>query len=505
MDRKRRQIMKSIAGAAAGLAGARLIGNPVVLRGRNAVPSVYSAIRTGNPLRIPETFSGDEIVAGVSTQTIWPGHETTVWTFGGTYPAPTIRVRSGERFSVRLRNQLEEETTIHWHGQVIPHEMDGHPMNAVGPGETFDYSFDVLNRAGTYFYHPHPHGRTAPQNYKGMAGFFIVTDDEEESLDLPGGELDLPLLVQDRKTNEEYEFTYEPTPTERLNGILGDAILVNGTPDPFLEVSRDRYRLRILNGSNARLLKLGFLSGKTFHVIGTDGGLLDRPYEAGTLFLGPAERVELLIDFSTEEIGSSLQLMTLNFGGATTYRQQGFEMPILRFDVVAPGAGSPAIPSALLPFVGIDPAEAARTRVWELQTTPVPRDGNFHHINGRLFDMERIDAGVRLGETEIWEIRNTHSMPHPVHIHGVQFQILERIDGQPIEPRDLGWKDTVTIWGYETVRVIMRFTPYPGIYLIHCHNLEHEDGGMMLNYEIGDTLMGVESRPGNAPDRFDLR
>lgn len=440
----------------------------------------------GNPLRIPPTFQGDELVAAIHTQEIFPGVETTVWTLGGETPGPTIRVRRGDPFAVRLRNELAEETIVHWHGQLVPPEMDGHPMEALAPGASFDYAFDVVNRAGTYFYHPHPHERTGPQAYRGMGGFYLVSDEEEDALDLPDDAFDVPLMVQDRIFTPDGQLSYDPNETQKLNGLLGDTILVNGTPEAYLEVSADLYRFRVLNACNARIMKIGFADGTPFHLIGTDGGLLDRPYEVDALYLAPAERIDILVDFAAMEIGSSLQLMTLGFGGSTSFRTHGFAMPLLRFDVTAAATTTRAIPSTLAPITPIDPSTAARTRVWELDTRPVPLHGHHHRINGTTFEMDRIDVRVVQGETEIWEIRNLHTMPHPIHVHGVRFQVIERINGEPLAPRDFGWKDTVVVWGEETVRVILRFDAYEGMFLFHCHNLEHEDEGMMLNFEIGE-------------------
>lgn len=491
----RRTLLQTITGAAVGSIGTSVVaGSPLLQR---IVAARNGGVPIGNPLRIPDSFTGIELVASIHTQQIFPGIDTTVWTLGGSYPGPTIRVRRGDRFAVRLRNELDEETIVHWHGQLVPAGMDGHPMEAIGPGESFDYEFDVLNRAGTYFYHPHPHEHTGRQAYMGMGGFFIVTDEVEESLGLPDVSFDIPLMIQDRLFTPDRQITYELSGTQRLNGLLGDTILVNGTPEPYLEVSADLYRFRLLNASNARILRIGFQTGEIYTVIGTDGGLLDQPYEADALYLAPAERLDILVDFSQVPIGSSLQLMTLGFGGATNFRTHGTEMPLLRFDVTSPSVSSGTIPATLATIDSLNPNNAARTRIWELQTRPVPLNGHSHRINGRTFDMERIDAQVRSDEVEIWEIRNTHTMPHPIHIHGVQFQVLERIDGEPILPRDYGWKDVILIWGEETVRVIMRFAPYDGVFLIHCHNLEHEDEGMMLNYEIGEVVSDVEDAKSN--------
>ena len=499
--RNRRSFLRRLATAGASLALGSLIRPARLL---SALGIVVARNRVGNPLRIPAAFDGGELVAAEGTANIWPGESTPVVTLGGSYPGPTIHARTGERFALTLRNELSEDTIVHWHGHILPHDMDGHPMDAIGNGATYEYDFPIVNRAGTYWYHPHPHGRTAPQVYKGMAGMFIVTDDEEQALDLPRGEFDFALLVQDRVDASPHTFDYAPTTTDRLNGLFGDMILANGTPDAYHEVSADLYRIRVVNGSNARIMRLGFDSGKTFNVIGTDGGLLDRSYQVDSVFLGPAERVELLVDFSVHAVGDSLQFSTLRWGSGSTKRSPGSVLPIVRFDVSRPATRVSAVPGTLATIERLDPNAAARTRVWELNTSPIPRGGHFHWINGKTFEMERVDAGVRTGDIEIWELRNLHIMPHPIHIHGVQFQVLERIGKGPIEPRDLGWKDTIIVWGEETVRLIMRFTPYRGVYLIHCHNLEHEDGGMMLNYEIGDVVSDAEPVD-EVPGRMDLR
>lgn len=500
--RSRRTFLRRSIGALAGAVTFDLLGGTRLI-GRALHPGGGTRRAAGNPLRLPPTFAGDAIVARAGRQEVWPGEETPVWTYGGNYPAPTIRLAQGDRFAVQLQNRLDEGTIIHWHGHVIPAEMDGHPTDVIGPGETYDYAFDIVNRAGTYWYHPHAHERTAAQTYMGMAGFFIVSDNEEQALGLPSGKYDVPLLLQDRRAATTHRFSYEPDAVDILNGLLGDTLLVNGTPDAYLDVEQGLYRFRILNGSNARIMKLGFEGGKTYHVIGTDGGLIDRPYEVETSFLAPGERLEILVDFADVAIGESLQFSALEWGGATSERQPGFPFQAIRFDVTAPATESFAFPESLTTIERIDPADASHTRIIELQTAPFSRDGHHHHINGKVFDMHRVDEQVRVGSTEIWEVRNTHSMPHPFHIHGVQYQILERIDGVAMEPRDYGWKDTVLIWGYETVRLAVPFSDHRGVYVFHCHNLEHEDGGMMLNMEVGDEVMGVEDV--SRMDELDLR
>jgi FtsP/CotA-like multicopper oxidase with cupredoxin domain len=412
-------------------------------------------------------------------------------------------VKSGDAFSVRLANNLAEPTNIHWHGLVIPPDMDGHPKDAVAPGGTFDYSFTVAQRAGTYWYHPHPHMATGKQVYMGMAGFFIVTDQEEEALGLPSGEFDLPLLVQDRRLAGGTEFLYQLADADHMNGFLGDTILVNGTPDPYLQVAAGLYRFRILNGSNARILDLGFADNRPFYLIGSDGGLLDRPYELRYLYMAPAERYEILVDFSNDQIGSSVALKSLGFSGGSGLTQ-GAEMPIIRFDVARPGNGPATIPPALATLEKLDPAAAVRTRTFALKidhtTTP-----NGHTINDKVFEMMRVDEEVTIGDIEIWTFQNISYLPHPMHLHGAQFQVLDRNGNTNLEPRDLGWKDTVYVLPYQTVRVVVRFGNWPGLLLVHCHNLEHEDHGMMLNYQMVEQNLGVDGGSGDRPREMDLR
>lgn len=456
----------------------------------------------GNRLRLPATFPGGELAAAVTQGEVWPGTTTELWTFGGSWPAPTIRVRRGDTLDVSFVNRLAEPTTIHWHGLVVPPEMDGHPADAVAPGAGFRYTFEVVNRAGTYWYHPHPHERTAAQTYRGMAGLVIVEDEEEQALDLPRGAYDLPLVVQDRYLEGTRTFEYEPNGTQRLNGMLGDTVFVNGTPDAYHEVDAGRYRLRVLNGSNARILRLAFADRRAFSVIGTDGGLLDRAYEVTETYLAPAERMEIVVDFSDLESGEALALESLAFGTATTPVQQGYGLPVMRF--VGTGATGhtralPAMLASLAPPGQPRPVDYS----FVLDTSPIPLGGHHHRINGKVFDMASVEqTGTFLGDVVRWEIRNNHTMPHPMHIHGTQFRIVERDGAAVTAPRDMGWKDTVQLDGNRSAIVELGFS-YSGIYLIHCHNLEHEDDGMMLNFGV-NALTGAESEA-HVPTELDLR
>ena len=197
---------------------------------------------------------------------VWPGTTTQVIALNNSYPNPTIKVKKGDNFSVIFENQHSEEATIHWHGSLVPEIMDGHPKDAVLPGQSYTYTFPITQRAGIYFYHSHAHHLTAKHVYKGFAGFFIIEDDSELSLGLPSGEFDVPLLIQDRRSVDIPQFNYQPNMMDVTNGYLGNITLVNGTPDAYLEVQKTLYRFRIVNGSNARVYKLAFSDNSLFWI-----------------------------------------------------------------------------------------------------------------------------------------------------------------------------------------------------------------------------------------------
>lgn len=464
----------------------------------------------GTPLRFPADWDGGPIVAAATKQNVWPDTQTDVWTYGGSWPGPTIRVKRGDTFKARMVNMLDEPTIIHWHGMIVPHEMDGHPSQAVGTKESYNYSFPILNRAGMYWYHPHPHHRTAIQAYRGMAGLFIVEDDAEKDLGLPDGGHDIPLVLQDRRIRDSRsEFRYEiVTDDDHIQGFLGDAVFVNGTPDPYLEVAKGLYRFRLLNGANARIFYLSFTDDRPFHIIASDGGLLDKPYKVSLLSISPGERFEILVDFSGDDIGTSVMLRSEETGGGAGYPPpQGAAFPVIRFDVVKEATKTFTIPQTLVPYEQYRAEDAVRERDFILSIKHEGSVGNLdvgHFINGLEFEMDRVDGTIPINELEIWNFRNTSLAPHPMHAHGVQFQVLDRAGNTNLAARDRGWKDTILVLPYQTVRVLVRFNPYPGIYLVHCHNLEHEDHGMMLNFEVTGEPTGVESAAAQI-EKLDLK
>ncbi|MCI0538702.1 MAG: multicopper oxidase domain-containing protein, partial [Verrucomicrobiales bacterium] len=282
-------------------------------------------------------------------------------------------------------------------------------------------------------------------------------------------------------TNAQRQLVYAPSMMEVMTGYLGDVVLVNGTPDAWLSVDRGLYRFRLLNGSTARIYRVALSDGRTFHLIGTDGGLLPAPVSVASVMLAPGQRLEILVDFSGYAVGSTLLLKSLSFpgGGGMMGGTQGVEMDLMRFYVDDGATGNAGLPIALGPFTPYNSALAQRTRQFTLAMA-----GMVHTINGRLFSMSRVDFSVPFGDLEIWVYRNTSSQFLPMHMHAALCQVLSRSSAAQVAPEDTGWKDTVLVNPNETVRVLVRFDRHTGVFVHHCHNLEHEDSGMMQNFEV---------------------
>jgi len=469
---RRRDWLRTTIAAGMGVSAARLLeGGPL-----RSLLGDAAAAAAG----VPGT-----LVATPATIAVWPGRPTTVLTYGGTYPSPTIRAQRGDIVDVLLENQLVENTNVHWHGLTVPADVDGHPMDVIGPGASKQHTFQIVDRAGTYWYHPHPDMRTASQVYRGMAGFFIVEDPQQAALGLPTGAYDVPLLLQDRRLTADFSLQYAPTMMDMMGGYLGDVALVNGVPEAEMTVAAAAYRFRLLNGSNARVFKVAFEDLRTFQVIGGDGGLLERPAPATSAFLGPGERVEIYVDFSRDPAGRTARLVSLAFSaagrgmGPGMGAGQGDPMSLLR--LVVRGSGpTPPLPATLIPLDQNARPRVRRRFVMDMLMPPV--FGNFT-INGRAFDPGRVDARADRGVWEAWEVVNASAEPHPFHIHATQFRVVNRTSG-PLAPHELALKDTVLVWPGEVVELHVRFDHYAGIYVFHCHNLGHEDMGMMATLEI---------------------
>lgn len=471
-----------------------------------------------------------ELAATETSAQLLPGRRTRLWQYRGavidgnpaaftTLPGghlPVIRVRNGQRLRVLFRNELPEETIVHWHGLHIEQRMDGHPMYAVANGQRYVYEFEVNNRAGTYWFHPHPHRRTGIQVYRGLAGMFIVEDEEEERAGLPSGDFELTWVLQDRRIDPDNQFVYAVNHMEMMMGLTGDRMFVNGQPDHIEEVSATAYRVRLFNGSNSRFYKLAWADGRPMTVIGSDGGLLEAALQKPYVMLAPAERVELWLDFSAEVPGTEHVLRSQTFdagsmmgmggrmgmgprmgrgmhmSGGGMAHGAGFD--ILRVRVVKPGNPARPLPERLSTIAWPKPEDAVNLstpRRIELQMGM----GRVA-LNNRTFELMDVAADeiVKANSTEVWEFVNSAGrMAHPMHVHNIQFRVLERIR----DPRyqsihetmqegliDEGWKDVVIVMPGERVKVLLRFIEHTGLYLYHCHILEHEDLGMMRNYRI---------------------
>lgn len=445
-----------------------------------------------SPLAIPplaEPVAGSENGVRRFTLGLQPGETqfkaglaTRTWGVSGNYLGPTIRARRGERVELAVHNGLDQETSLHWHGMHLPAAMDGGPHQPVAPGATWEPGWTIDQQAATLWYHPHVHGATADHTYRGLTGLFIVDDPAGEgadALNLPSayGVDDLPMIVQDRAFDGDNQFT-ERVPLAGSLGVIGDEILVNGTLGPYADVTTRLVRLRLLNGSNARLYNFGFSDDRPFHLIATDGGLLAEPWEAGRLQLSPGERAEIVVAFQPGETIDLRSYPSPGLGGASG-RLDGFEdsLDICRFRAADDLSDTTEIPATLADAPDLADAAVAAERTFVLASD---------QINGRSMAMDRIDFGVREGTVEVWEVTNDNGFIHNFHVHDVQFQVLT-VDGAEPEPHLRGWKDTVLLVQGRRYRLAMRFTDHtdPNVpYMYHCHLLQHEDDGMMGQFVV---------------------
>ena len=407
------------------------------------------------------------------------GRATRTWGVNGTYLGPTIRARRGDDVELSVLNSLDQETSLHWHGMHLPAAMDGGPHQPVAAGGEWTPHWTVDQNAATLWYHPHVHGLTADHTYRGITGLFIIDDDESDALNLPStyGVDDVPMIVQDRAFDGENQFT-ERIPLAGSLGVIGDEILVNGTLGPYFEVTTRLLRLRLLNGSNARLYNFGFSDDRPFSLVATDGGLLAAPWETNRMHLSPGERAEIVVAFEPGETVDLRSYPSPELGGASG-RLDGFED---RLDICRFRAGDTLSDNADLPAALGTAPDLAGTAVAAERTFVLASD----QINGRSMVMDRIDFGVREGTVEVWEVLNDNGYLHNFHVHDVQFQVLT-VDGADPEPHLRGWKDTVMLVQGSRYRLAMRFTDHtdPNVpYMFHCHLLQHEDDGMMGQFVV---------------------
>ncbi|MDD9138911.1 multicopper oxidase domain-containing protein [Fructobacillus sp. CRL 2054] len=431
------------------------------------------------PLGIPTILKPDKetdtdvwltVHAQAGETQILPGAKTKTWGYNQSLLGPTIVFKSGKTYHVTLKNSLPELTTFHWHGLDVPGPfIDGGCHAPVYPGESKEITFKVDQPAATTWLHAHPCPLTGWDVWHGLAAMVYVTDNHEESLPLPHnyGVDDIPVILQDRRFHEnnqwDYDADYDP------DGVAGPTALINGTVNPEFDVTTQKLRLRFLDGSNRREWRLHLSDDLVMTQIASDGGLLPEPVQMTKLMITCAERAEVVLDFGKYKAGDKVTLYS-------------DDVPILTFNIKEFAPDNTDIPEHL---ADINYPEVSDPDSLVHQVVMSGTDEEVG-INGKKFGMMRIDDRQEIGKTEYWDITNTNDccggMLHPYHMHGGSFQIVSR-NGHAPYPNEMGLKDTVSVNPGETVRIKMRFN-YAGVFMYHCHIIEHEDGGMMAQLQV---------------------
>jgi spore coat protein A, manganese oxidase len=436
---------------------------------------------------------------------------TRFWGFGSSSPGPTIETRSGEGVLVEWANDLPRQhflpidhnihgaeadkpdvrSVIHLHGAKAEPNSDGYPEDWYEPGKSAVYHYPNQQEASMLWYHDHTLGINRLNVYAGLLGAFFIRDSAEDALNLPKGDYEIPLLICDRMFDLGGQLYYPVSPklgAPWVPEVFGNAILVNGKLAPYLEVEPRKYRFRILNGSNGRFYHLSLSNGQTLHQIGCDQGLLSAPVEIQNLLLAPGERADLVIDFRDHG------------GERIVVKNDAFS--VMQFRVSAKGSTDMSLlPASLRPVAKMSESEAIKRR-----SLPITEIEDFFGkpammlLNNAHWKMP-VTENPTLNSVEIWELINTTDDAHPIHLHLVRFQILDRrrfgifpylttgelkYTGAPVapDPGEAGWKDTVRADPGMVTRIIVRFEGYVGRYVWHCHVLEHEDNEMMRPYDV---------------------
>jgi FtsP/CotA-like multicopper oxidase with cupredoxin domain len=472
-----------------------------------------------NPYSLPPVLNGPVYNLNMQngTRQFNPGITSSTKGFNGNILGPTLIMQAGEQVYMNVTNSIGEETTVHWHGFHVAPENDGGPHTVIDPNTTWTPNFPVMDKAGTYWYHPHAHFLTAKHVLQGLAGLIIVKDAEEEALTLPRtyGVDDFPLIIQTKTITAAGEILFEG-PESNLDSNL----MVNGVKNSQLNVPRQMVRFRILNGSNQRVFNLGLSNNATFYHIATDGGLKPNRASVTRLRLAPGERGEIVIPFGSYSVGTNLQLMSygnelpsgtwgatnpwINFTNAvphyTPNYMNGAAFTVLRLFVTTTTA-SPVTtipPSSLGSDTPIPEAQATFTRnKWLFSGNGVNGvliGSNSNYSTATAFDMNVINDIIPLDRTEIWTLHGAADQYHPFHIHDIQFYILDRRDSLgnliTLTSNEIGRKDVVYVGPKETVRFITKFDDFWGDvpYMYHCHITVHEDKGMMKQFIVNRSL-----------------
>ena len=444
---------------------------------------------------------------------------TTVWGFNGGYPGPTIEAARNQPVTVRWVNNLRDGSgnlrtnhylavdtclhgpdtegskpriVLHLHGGHVTPANDGYPEATFLPGQSATTQYPNLQPAGTIWYHDHALGITRLNVYMGLAGFYLIRDAEEAALGLPSGEFEIPLAIQDRMFNPDGSLSY---PAQWQEHFIGDKILVNGKVWPFLQVKRGKYRFRLLNGSSTRVYTLALSTGNTFHQIGTDGGLLAAPVPLNQLTIAPGERADVVMDFAGYNPGTEILLTNSAPAPFPGSPGTGVIPNVMKFIVTSTAGHTAPLPASLVAIERLQETNSVQSRSFNLKKVSDPCTGSRWAINDLAF--HDITEFPILGTTEVWSFVNRSGALHPMHMHLVLFQLLDRqtfalsndviVTTGPRTPpaaNEMGWKDTVRVNTNEIVRVIARFEDFFGRYPYHCHILEHEDNEMMRQFEV---------------------
>jgi bilirubin oxidase len=447
-----------------------------------------------NDIPIPEALTGTtfDLALGKSTKALKAGAATATYGYNGaSFWGPTLILNQGDVVQMNVSNNLGEDTTTHWHGLHLPAVMDGGPHQIIGAGTTWSPSFTVKNKAATYWYHPHLHHTTQAQLTYGAGGFIIVRDPEEAALALPRtyGVDDIPLVLTSRRFAANNQFD--------LAAVYGDAMLVNGTMSPQTTLPAQVVRLRILNAETERAYNLGFKDGRTFHVIGTDGGLVNAPIPVTKVKLYVGERVEILVDLSGDAVGSSLDLQSFNGGFPLGFpggepgtsgtfgsllNNKTFDVLHINVGAAKPGAVK-TVPATLANNTYWTDADVTSSRTVKITDKGPGTPFTFDNLG---FDANVINQNVALNAVEKWTITNGPTFDHSFHIHDVQFKIVSRTDG-PVADYESGWKDTLRVPRNQSVSFIAKFDDFASgtnPFMYHCHMTDHEDAGLMGQFLV---------------------
>jgi FtsP/CotA-like multicopper oxidase with cupredoxin domain len=485
MVTRRRVLATGIAAGSAGLTGASLVP---LLSARAAeaadapatgtTPLAIELFKVPMPL-IPvakpvSTAGGVDVYESTTrkvTKEILPGIQTEVLTYDGQFPGATIKARKNRPVVVVQRNGLDVPISRHLHGASVAPESDGGPMETIEPGGKRVYTYPNKQPHASLWYHDHAHHVESENVYRGLQGSYLICDDTEAALPLPKGRYDVLIQLRDADFDATGQLLYAMSDRNR------NTLLVNGAPYPYFEVAARKYRLRFANTSNMRFYELRLADGSDMIQIGSDGGLLPSPNTTKSVYLSSGERADVVIDFSRYPVGT--QVVLQNTGGRGPVEQVG---QVMRFDVTHTAEDPSSVPSVLRTLPPLPTPTGDRTVVMRMD-----EDGRLNpaaYMDEKLYDPERIDAGIRYGASEIWTVTNANvKAPHNFHMHLVQFRVIER-NGSAPGPAESGLKDTVVLQPGETVKLQATFDTYTGDYVYHCHMLDHSAMGMMATMRI---------------------